>query len=65
MLSSGNSHRKFRTPTAHTGRPYRCCAVTPHVAENGMHYGYGKAEPDVPEALQETETMTMGYCCQH
>ena len=56
MPLGSTSCRNFRMPTAHTGRPYMCYAVTLHVALPRMHCKCGKGEPDAPEALKYTET---------
>ena len=63
MPSGGTGCRSFRMLAAHTGRPYTCCAVTPHVALPGIHCECGKVEPDVPEALKYMEKWTMSHCC--
>ena len=55
MPSGGTGHRNFRMSAAHTGRPYACCVVTPHVASPRMHCKCRKAEPDAPEALKYME----------
>ena len=55
MLSGAIGCRNFGMPTAHTGRPYVCCAVIPHVASPRKHCKCGKAESDVLEALKYKE----------